>query len=174
MRRVPYVPTPNPVVKKMLELAQVGAGETVYDLGAGDGRVLIHAVREYEATGVGIENNRARVVRAERNLRLCGVEDKAKIVRQDFFRTDLSNADVVTLYLLPDTNRALLPKLLTELKPGARIVTHDFPLPMIKPVIKERLNHNGESHYIFLYHPFKQIFTGVHHTRVPLCAGSGY
>jgi cyclopropane fatty-acyl-phospholipid synthase-like methyltransferase len=168
MRRVPYVPTPMDIVKRMLELAQVNRGESVYDLGAGDGRILIHAVREYEARAVGVEDNRARVFKAVRNLRSFGVDDKAKIISQDFLKADLRDASVVTLYLLPDANRALLPKLLAQLRRGTRIVTHDFPLPTIKPAAIERLNHNGEFHHIYLYHHATLGLRGTSHTLTSL------
>ncbi|MEM0120497.1 MAG: class I SAM-dependent methyltransferase [Thermoprotei archaeon] len=151
MRRVPFVPSPYPVVRRMLEVAGVRRGEVVLDLGAGDGRILVEAVRRYEAYAVGVEDNPKRILLASRNIERSGVSDKARLLRQNLLEADLKSADVVTLYLLPEINRVLLPKIVRELKPSARIVTHDFPLPSIKPVRKERLNHNGVFHYVYLY-----------------------
>jgi precorrin-6B methylase 2 len=140
----------------MLEVAGVREGEVVYDLGAGDGRILVDAVRTFEARAVGVEDNPKRLLRASRNLFRSGVADKARLVNRSFFDVDLGEADVVTLYLLPETNRALLPKLRAELKRSARIVAHDFPLPGVEPTLRERVNYGGVFHYIYLYGPFDQ------------------
>lgn len=151
MRRIPFVPTPIPIVHRMLELAGVEKGELVVDLGAGDGRILVEAVRRFEARGLGVENNPKRVALAARRIERSGVEDKALVVQADLFKADLREADVVTLYLLPEANLALLPKLRSELKPTARVVAHDFGIPGVEPKARLRLNHNGLFHYVYLY-----------------------
>src|SRR5579875_503056 len=151
MRRVPFVPTPHQIVHRMLDLADIDRGEVVLDLGAGDGRILIDAVRRFDASAVGVENNPRRILQATRNIERSGVSDKVRLFNQNLFEADLRDADVVTLYLLPETNRALLPKMISELKPSARVVAHDFPLPGVRPTKRERINHNGVFHYVYLY-----------------------
>jgi len=123
----PFIPTPPAVVAEMLRVASVGAYDVVYDLGAGDGRVVIAAAKEHGARGVGIELDPALVARAEEAARRAGVADRVRFVRQDLFQADLSEATVVTLYLLPVLTHALGPKL-QRLRPGTRIVSHDFPI----------------------------------------------
>lgn len=156
MRRVPFVPTPHQIVRRMLDLADVSRGEVVLDLGAGDGRILVDAVRRFDASAVGVEDNPRRILLATRNIERSGVSDKVKLLNQNLLETSLRDADVVTLYLLPEMNRALLPKMIRELKPSARVVAHDFPLPGIKPTKRERINHNGVFHYVYLYNFDKQ------------------
>ncbi len=125
---VPYVPTPQPVVDKMLELARVGKNDVVYDLGCGDGRVVITAASKYGARGVGIDINPQRIAEANANLKTAGVADKVKFMVGDLFAADVSDATVVTLYLLPSVNRTLRPRLWKQLKVGARVVSHDFDM----------------------------------------------
>jgi SAM-dependent methyltransferase len=122
---VPYVATPEAVVMGMLDLAQVGPGDVLYDLGSGDGRIVIAAARRGART-VGVEIDPDLVLQSRASARAAGVEDRATFVRQDLFETDFSEATVVTLYLLPGLNMKLRPKLLAELPPGARIVSHTF------------------------------------------------
>ncbi len=124
---VPYVPTPEPVVDAMLDMAQVGAADTVIDLGSGDGRITIAAARR-GATASGVEIDAALVDRARRNAALHGLQDRARFSNANLFDVPLRPASVVTMYLLPRINMALRPRLLTELKPGTRIVTHAFDL----------------------------------------------
>jgi cyclopropane fatty-acyl-phospholipid synthase-like methyltransferase len=124
-----YVPTPDAVVRAMLDVAQVTSADVVYDLGSGDGRIVIEAARMYGARGVGIELDPELIKRATKNARKAGVSDKVSFVRADFFKTDLSDATVVTLFLSPNINARLQAKLQRELKPGARIVSHRFPMP---------------------------------------------
>jgi len=124
-----YVPTPDSVVAAMLDLAGVTATDVVYDLGSGDGRIVIEAAKKYGARGVGIELDPELNKRAEKNAKKAGVADKVMFVRADFFKTDLSPASVVTLFLSPNINARLQSKLRRELKPGARIVSHRFPMP---------------------------------------------
>ncbi len=121
-----YVPTPQPVVDAMLDLAQVKRSDTVYDLGSGDGRIVITAAKKYGARGVGIEIDPALVKQARNNAAAAGVSDRVQFVNQNLFATDLRPANVVTLYLLQSINERLRPKLVRELKPGSRIVSHVF------------------------------------------------
>ena len=129
----PYVPTPEAVLKRMLELAEVKPGETVIDLGSGDGRLVITAALKYGAHGFGVELDPLLVERSNESARRAGVADRAKFLQQDLFETDFRAADVLTLYLLPDVNLALRPKILADLKPGARVVSHDFGMREWRP-----------------------------------------
>ena len=123
---VVYIPTPQPVVEAMLALAQVKPGDVVYDLGSGDGRVVITAAKKFGAEGVGIEIDPALVRQATANAAAAGVANRVRFVNQNLFEADLSKATVVTLYLLQSLNEQLRPKLVRELKPGARVVSHVF------------------------------------------------
>ena len=124
-----YVPTPDYVVEAMLKMANVTASDVVYDLGSGDGRIPITAAQKYGAHAVGIDINPQRIKEANENLAKAGpgVTDKVKFLNQDLFETDLSQATVITLYLLPSLNQKLMPKL-KQLKPGTRIVSHSFDM----------------------------------------------
>ena len=130
---VRYDPSPRPVVRAMLELAQVSEGDVVFDLGAGDGRIPITAVREHGARAVGVEIDPELVARARRNAARAGVADRVTFVNQDLFETDLSNATVVTLFLNPQVNLRLRPKLRAELRPGTRVVSHWHGMADWKP-----------------------------------------
>jgi SAM-dependent methyltransferase len=130
---VPYVPTAPSVVRTMLEVAEVSEDDVVYDLGSGDGRIPIMAAKEFGARAVGIEIDSALVAKARAKARAAGVADKVTFRQQDFFKTDLTDATVVTLYLWPEINVKLRPKLLRELDPGDRIVSHDFRMGDWKP-----------------------------------------
>lgn len=125
---VPYVPTPQPVVDKMLDLAKVGKKDVLYDLGCGDGRIVITAAKERGARGTGIDINPARIQEAKANAKEAGVSDKVDFKVGDLFQSDFSKATVVTLYLLPDINRKLRPQLWKQLKVGTRVVSHDFDM----------------------------------------------
>jgi SAM-dependent methyltransferase len=139
---VPYVPTPQPVVDKMLEMANVGKNDVVYDLGCGDGRIVITAAKERGARGVGIDLNPQRITEAKANAESAGVNGKVKFMVGDLFTADFSEASVVTLYLLPDVNRALRPQLWKQLKIGTRVVSHDFDMgPEWPPEKVERIGH---------------------------------
>lgn len=137
-----YVPTPQPVVEAMLELAEVKKTDVVYDLGSGDGRIVITAAKKYGARGVGIELDPALVKQARQNAAAAGVADKVRFATQDLFATDLRPATVVTLYLLQSINERLRPKLVRELRGGARVVSHVFNMgpewPALKTVTVER------------------------------------
>jgi ribosomal protein L11 methylase PrmA len=141
-----YVPTPPEVVAAMLKVAKVGRGDVVYDLGSGDGRIVIAAVKDFGAArGVGIDIDPVRIGEANENAKTAGVTDRVRFLAQDLFQTNLSEATVVTLYLLPSLNLKLMPKLLAELKPGSRIVSHSFDMGEWKP--EETLNVNGRMVY---------------------------
>jgi SAM-dependent methyltransferase len=130
---VVYVPTPTAVVNEMLRLANVKSTDLVYDLGSGDGRIVIAAAKRRGARGVGIDIDPQRVQEANENAQKAGVSDRVQFRQQDLFQTDFSNASVVTLYLLPELNLRLRPKLLRELKPGTRVVSHAFDMGDWKP-----------------------------------------
>jgi SAM-dependent methyltransferase len=123
---VEFVPTPQAVVDAMLDLARVTADDVVYDLGSGDGRVVITAARRYGARGVGVEIDPALVERATASAAAAGVSDRVRFLQGNIFDADISDATVVTLYLLQSLNEKLRPKLVRELKPGTRIVSHVF------------------------------------------------
>ena len=125
---VPYVPTPEVVVDKMLELAKVEKGDMLYDLGCGDGRIVITAARRYGAQGVGIDINPQRIAEAKANAKEAGVASQVKFMVGNLFEANFADADVVTLYLLPDVNKKLRPQLWKQLKVGARVVSHDFDM----------------------------------------------
>ena len=128
-----YVPTPTAVVDAMLTLAKITPADVVYDLGSGDGRIPIAAARKYGARGVGIELDRELVARAMENAKKAGVAGRVSFRQGDLFQTDLSEATVVTLYLSPSVNLRLRSKLMRELRPGSRVVSHRFPIGDWKP-----------------------------------------
>lgn len=141
-----YVPTPQDVVDAMLDMAKLTASDVIYDLGSGDGRVVITAAQRYGAHGVGIEIDRALVETATSRARKAGVADKVRFETADLFKTDLSPATVVALYLSPSINLRLKPKLLRELRPGSRIVSHRFDMGDWMP---EREATIGGRHVMF-------------------------
>src|SRR5918995_3418830 len=143
---VPFVPTPQEVVDKMIELAGVKKGDTVYDLGSGDGRIVITAARK-GARAVGFEIDGDLVKESRENIRKAGVQNLAEIREQDILTVDLSPATVVTMYLLPDVNLKLKPNLLKQLKPGSRVVSHAFDMGDWKPDRTERVN--GRTIYLW-------------------------
>jgi SAM-dependent methyltransferase len=130
---VPYVPSPNAVVDAMLKLAAVTPADNVYDLGCGDGRIVIAAAKQYKAHGVGIDINPQRIREAQANAQKALVGPRVRFEQNDLFRADIHDATVVTLYLLPSVNLRLKPKLLNELRPGTRIVSHSFTMGDWKP-----------------------------------------
>ncbi len=142
-----FVPTPQEVVDAMLKLAKVTKNDVVYDLGSGDGRIPITAGRTYGARGVGIDIDPQRIKEATENLKAANVGDRVRFLNQDLFTTNISEATVVTLYLLPSLNLKVLPKLNSELKPGTRVVSHAFDMGDIKPV--ETQNVNGRTIYLW-------------------------
>ena len=130
----PWVPTGNETVNEMLSVAGVNSGDVVYDLGSGDGRVVIAAAKRFHARSVGVELNPFWVFWTWLKLTVLGLRGKTKVIWGNFFRVDLSKADVVTLYLLQNTNYKLEPKLKEELKPGSRVVSHVFTFNDWNPV----------------------------------------
>ncbi len=145
-----YVPTPHEVVERMLKLADVRPGEVVYDLGCGDGRIPIAAAKMFKGKAWGFDINPARVHESIDNVKKAGVDNLVTIKQQDIFDLDLSKADVVTLYLLPKLNVKLIPQL-DKLKPGCRIVSHDFPMAGVRPKREETMMANGREHRVFLW-----------------------
>jgi len=125
---VPYVTTPPAVAAKMLDLARVTQDDVVYDLGSGDGRIVIMAAQRFGARGVGVEIDPDLVWEAHENAQVAGVADRVQFLLQDLFETDLRDATVVTLYLMESVNLQLRPKLWRELRPGTRVVSHDFTM----------------------------------------------
>ena len=139
----PYVPTPQYVVEKMLELAQVTSNDVVFDLGCGDGRIVITAAKKYGAHAVGIDIDPERIRESEANAKAAGVEGLVTFRLEDAMKTDVSSATVVTLYLLSSSNEALRPILTKQLKPGARIVSHAFGMGDWTPQKTELVPHES-------------------------------
>jgi len=144
---VPFVPTKEEVVAKMLELGEVDENDVVYDLGSGDGRLPITAAKKYGARGFGVDIDPNRVREARENARKAGVENKVKFVQGDLFQTDIGDASVVTLYLLPSVNLKLRPKLLSELKPGTKVVSHNYDMGDWKP--EQTVNVGSHTVYVW-------------------------
>jgi predicted O-methyltransferase YrrM len=145
---VVYVPTPYEAVDAMLKVAKVGKSDIVFDLGSGDGRIPIMAVQKYNAQrAVGIDINPVRIKEAEANLKAANLGDRVRFLNEDLFEAKISDATVVTLYLLPSLNLKLLPKLLNDLKPGTRIVSHAFDMGSWKP--EQTLKADGSTIYFW-------------------------
>ena len=130
---VPYVPTRQETVDEMLRMARVDADDVVYDLGCGDGRIVITAARDYGARGVGIDIDPERIAEANENAVKAGVTDRVKFIEGDLFEADFRDATAVTLYLLPSVNLKLRPQLLSQLRPGTPVVSHDFSMDDWEP-----------------------------------------
>ena len=137
---VPYVPTPQDVVDRMLKLAAVHKGDIVYDLGCGDGRIVVTAAKLGAARAVGVDINPERIAEANKNASAAGVTDRVKFIQGDLFTVPIRDATVVTLYLLPSVNLKLKPRLLSELKPGTRVVSHSFDMGDWKPEKTEEVD----------------------------------
>lgn len=148
---VHYEPTAPDVVEVMLRLANVKAGEVVYDLGCGDGRIVIAAVQKFGGRGVCIDIDPQRITESEENARAAGVADRIRFLNQDLFVTDVSDAAVVMLFLSPGLNLKLRPKLLRELKPGARIVSHWHDMGDWKPQQTVRVQSGGRERFVYLW-----------------------
>ena len=144
---VPYVPTPQPVVDAMLKLGEVKKGDVLYDLGSGDGRIAITAAKQYGVRATGIDINPERIAEAEANAKNEKVTDKVKFRNEDLFEANISDATVVTLYLLPSINLKLRPKLWKDLKPGTRIVSHSFDMGDWEP--EKKIEVDGR--YLYLW-----------------------
>lgn len=148
---VHYEPTAPDVVEVMLRLANVKAGEVVYDLGCGDGRIVIAAVQNFGARGVCVDIDPQRITESEENARAAGVADRIRFLNQDLFAIDVSDAAVVMLFLSPALNLKLRPKLLRELKPGARIVSHWHDMGDWKPQRTVRVQSGGRERSVYLW-----------------------
>ena len=147
----PYIPTPQSIVEKMLEAAHVKPGEMVYDLGSGDGRVVITAAQKFGARAVGVEL-RADLCRiASDRIKALGLDDRVRMIQGSALRVDLSPADVVTMFLLTSSNERMRPKLEADLKPGARIVSNQFPIKGWKPSGVIKANDGKMEHTIYIY-----------------------
>jgi len=148
---VPYVPTHESLVDEMLRMAKVGKNDVLYDLGSGDGRIVITAARRFGTRGVGYDLDPERVSEAREHARRAGVTDKVRFEQQDIFTAKIADATVVTMYLLPDVNLRLRPKLLAELKPGTRIVSHNYDLGDWQPLQRKEMDVIGINHTLFLW-----------------------
>lgn len=148
---VPYVPTHEKVVAEMLRVANVRNDDVLYDLGSGDGRIVITAARQFGTRGTGIDIDPARVRDAHENARRAGVADKVKFVQGDIFDARISDATVVTLYLLPAVNMRLRPKLLSELRPGTRIVSHNYDMGDWAPEKTIRVKTPAGDHTVYYW-----------------------
>ena len=146
---VPYVPTHEKIVSEMLKVAKVGKNDILYDLGSGDGRIVITAAKRFGTRGVGVDIDPARITEARENAVKAGVANKVKFLQQDLFETDIREATVVTLFLLPEVNLRLRPKLLSDLKPGTRVVSHNFDMGNWTPLktLKVRVPQEHTIYY---------------------------
>ena len=155
MSIAPFVASPLPIVRHMLKLADLKLGETFYDLGAGDGRTVIMAAQEFGARAVGVELREDLAKKALATIHELRIQDRVTIVQNDLFKVNLSPANVVFLYLTTSANDKVKPKLEKELKPGARVVSHDYEIPGWKPVKTENFCENPKlgypSHTIYVY-----------------------
>ena len=158
LSKLPYVPTPQIVVDEMLKLANVTAKDFVVDLGSGDGRMIITAARNFKANGLGVDIDSKLVELSNKQAKADGVDDRARFIEQDMFKADIGKATVVTLYVMPDFMEKLRPKLLSELKPGSRIVAHDYYMSEWYPdrqfslTVPEKVKANGtDKAYIYLW-----------------------
>lgn len=149
----PYYPTPHSVVEKMLELASVKPADKVFDLGSGDGRIVVMAAEKFGATAVGVEFDESLVTQSRMTIKRKGLDQKASIIHGDMTVQDYSSASVVTVYLLPTSNEKMLPILQKQLRPGTRLVCHDFEFSKLTPVKTVTIEDDGEgrSHTLFLY-----------------------
>lgn len=151
---VPYVPTTERAVDEMLKLANLTKSDVVYDLGCGDGRIVITAAKKYGAHGVGIDINPERIKEARENAKTAGVEDLVRFEENDLFVADIKPATVVTIFLLPQINLKLKPKLLSDLKPGTRVVSNTFDMGEWHAEKESRLPEAGDDEFTGLSHQF--------------------
>jgi len=146
----PYVASPARVVDRMLEIAKIKPGETLYDLGCGDGRILIAAVEKYKVKAVGVEISPRLAAKATTSIEKAGLQSQARVIQGDLLNVDFTGADVVTIYLETKLNSELKPLLEKYLKPGARVVSHDYEIPGWKASKVERTD-GSQTHLIYLY-----------------------
>lgn len=149
----PYYPTPEYVVEKMLQLGGLKRGERMFDLGSGDGRIVIMAAQKFGAIATGVEMDDDLWKQSTQKIRSLGLERTARIIHGDLYVQDYSSADLITVYLLPSSNDKIRPILEKQLKKGARIVSHDFEFSGWKPVKTQTIDDDGEgrSHTLYLY-----------------------
>ena len=140
---VPYVPTPQEVVDRMLELAQVKKGDVLYDLGSGDGRIVVTAAKKYGVRAIGFEIDPERIKESTENIKKAGVGHLVEIRHQDIRSVDLSPASVLTMYLLPEVNLMIRPNIWKQMKPGSRVVSHDFDMGDWKPLKTENMKDSS-------------------------------
>ena len=149
---VPYVPTPQEVVERMLELAGVKKGDVVYDLGSGDGRIVVTAAKKYGVKAIGFEIDPQRIKESHENIKKAGVENLVEIRQQDIRTVDLSAASVLTMYLLPEVNLMIRPNIWKQMKAGSRIVSHDFDMAEWKPLKTEYIKDGSSwDHTLYLW-----------------------
>ena len=151
---VPYVPTPDKVIVEMLKMAEVGQDDVLFDLGCGDGRIVVMAVRELDCRGVGIDIDPLRIEESRENAINAGVSDKVEFILMDLFEADIRQATVVTLYLLTKVNLKLRPKLIRELKPGTRVVSHQFNMENWEPDESTIINSDHYYKHPYIYENF--------------------
>jgi Methyltransferase domain len=150
---VPYVPTPPEVVERMLELAQVKKADVLYDLGSGDGRIVVTAAKKYGVRAIGFEIDPERIKESTENIKKAGVGHLAEIRQQDIRTVDLSPASVLTMYLLPEVNLMIRPNIWKQMKPGSRVVSHDFDMGEWKPLKTENMKDSSNwDHALYLWH----------------------
>lgn len=147
---VPYVPTPTAVVDAMLAMAKVKGDDVLYDLGSGDGRIPITAATKFGTRGVGIDLNPVRIEEANENAKKANVTDKVRFIEGDIFKEDFSEATVVTLYLLPDVNLKLKPTI-QSMKPGTRVVSHNYDMGEWDPEDSRKITVDGTIHYVYFW-----------------------
>ena len=150
---VPYVPTPQEVVERMLELAGVKKGDVVYDLGSGDSRIVVTAAKKYGVKAIGFEIDPERIKESHENIKKAGVGNLVEIRQQDIRTVDLSQASVLTMYLLPEVNLMIRPNIWKQMKPGSRVVSHDFDMGDWKPLKTESIKDSSSwDHTLYLWH----------------------
>ena len=175
----PYVPSPQSVVSDMLRYADVGPQDFLIDLGSGDGRIVLTAAKVFGARGFGVEIKDELVKKSNEAAKNEGLADRVRFMKQDLFKTDMSQATVITMYLLPDTVNLLKDKFLSELKPGTRIVSHDYPLTGWKPVkyeqfdLEEKVNISGVTTTLIYVYVVPAKVAGTWKASFPASLGAG-
>ena len=169
----PYVPSPQSVVSDMLKIAEVGPADFVIDLGSGDGRIVLTAAKVFGASGFGVEIKEDLVLKANLAAKAEGVADRVRFMKQDLFKTDISKATVLTMYLLPDTVNLLKDKFLAELRPGTRIISHDYPLTGWIPEkyeqmdLEDKINISGVTTTLIYMYVVPAKVAGDWNARMP-------
>lgn len=161
---VPYVPTPQPVVDKMLELAAPKKGEVLYDLGCGDGRIIVTAAKKYNVKGIGVDIDPQRIKESLENAKKADVTDRVKFLNKNLFEMDFSDADILCMYLLTSVNAKLKPKILSDMKPGSRVVSHAFDMGDWKPDKTVQVEESDDRTVYFWVVPAK--VEGTHEVKL--------